>query len=195
MNLQRVRQLMTHGQPYDDNDPAIIAARNHAYRICRQFNREVILHDTYHFELLARLFAHAGDDLYIEPSFMCEVGCNISVGNHLFVNHDAVFMDGGQITIGDNVEIGPKVGIYTINHSENPAEHNREILRAKPVTIGDGVWIGGSATILGGVTIGDYAVIGAGSVVTHDVAAHTVVAGNPARVIRKTHEEPWLSRK
>ena len=192
MNIDRVRQLMTHEQPYDDNDADIVAVRGHAYRVCRQFNREVLLHDTYHFDLLAALFHHAGEDLFIEPTFMCEVGCNISVGDHLFVNHDAVFMDGGVIDIGNNVEIGPKVGIYTINHSENPAEHNREILRARPVTIGDGVWIGGSATILGGVTIGDHVVIGAGSVVTHDVPAHTVVAGNPARVIRPTHEQPWL---
>ncbi len=117
----------------------------------------------------------------IKPSFRCDVGTNIHLGRNVMVNFDCVFLDSADITIGDDVLIGPRVCIATPSH-DFPVEDRRRIATvARPVTIRDDVWIGASATILPGVTIGEGAVIGAGAVVTHDVPAGGRWAGVPAR--------------
>jgi maltose O-acetyltransferase len=113
---------------------------------------------------------------------------NIHLGARFWANFDCVMLDGAPITIGDDVLLGPKVGLYTSNHSLDLTERVTGACLARPITIGDGVWIGANVTVLPGVTIGAGAVIGAGSVVTRDVPAGTVAAGNPARVLRAITE-------
>jgi maltose O-acetyltransferase len=115
---------------------------------------------------------------------VCEFGYNISLGEHFYASFDVVMLDGAQITIGDHGLLGPRVGIYTANHALDPAERIAGGCYAKAVTIGNAVWVGGNATIGAGASIGDGAVIAAGSVITRDVPARTIVAGNPARVLR-----------
>ena len=115
----------------------------------------------------------------------CDYGIHISVGENFFANFNFTVLDEARVTIGDNAFIGPNVNIYTAVHPIDPERRNAQIQSAKPVSIGDNVWIGGNTTILPGVTVGDNVTIGAGSVVTRDIPSDCVVAGNPARVIRR----------
>ena len=132
--------------------------------------------------MLRDILGHIGDDdITVNQPFHCDYGRQISVGRRFFANFNLTILDEACVTIGDDCFIGPNVSIYTACHSTDPVERNSRREWAEPVTIGDNVWIGGSVTILPGVTIGDNAVIAAGSVVTKDVAPRTLVAGNPAK--------------
>lgn len=128
-----------------------------------------------------------GRRVYFEPPFYCEYG-NIEVGEHFYANTGCVILDVGRVTIGAEVMLGPNVSIYTAGHPIHPESRKSYYEYGLPITIGDGVWVGGSVTILPGVTIGENAVIGAGSVVTRDVPPNVIAAGNPCRVIREITE-------
>lgn len=116
------------------------------------------------------------------PPFHTDFGKNIRVGRRVFINFDCVFMDRGGITLGDDVLIGPRVNLITINHLIDP--NNRRTTVCKPITIEDNVWIGAGVTVLPGITIGKNAIIGAASVVTKDVPPNTIAVGTPAKVVR-----------
>ena len=119
------------------------------------------------------------------PPFHCDHGDGIRLGEHVFVNANCTFLDGGYITIGAHTLVGPCVQIYTPHHPMNYLERRGSKEYAYPVTVGEDCWIGGGAIICPGVTIGNRCVIGAGSVVTKDIPDDSVVVGNPARVVRK----------
>ena len=136
-------------------------------------------------DFLAGIFGKIGKRCNILPPFRCDYGFHIEVGENFFANYNFIVLDGNYVRIGDNVWIAPNVGIYAAGHPLDAADRIDGWEYAFPVTIGNNVWIGGSVSILGGVTIGDNAVVAAGSVVTRDVPANTLVAGVPARVIRK----------
>lgn len=138
---------------------------------------------------MEKLFKSVGDDVFIEPNFRCEVGRNITIGSHAYINFDCVMLDNAPITLGDYVWIAPMVGLFATNHALDFEERKNGACQAKPIVIGNGVWLGGHVTVLGGVTIGDGAVIGAGAVVTHDIPANCIAVGNPARVLREITEE------
>lgn len=129
------------------------------------------------------------ENAWINPPFYCDYGFNIEVGKNLFANYNCTILDVAKVTIGDNVLIAPNVSIYTAGHPLHADTRKTGYEYGAPITIGDNVWIGGNSIILPGVTIGCNSVIGAGSVVTKDVPDWTVVAGNPARVIRKITDE------
>lgn len=130
-----------------------------------------------------------GERIQVNQPFRCDYGVNIRVGEDFFANFNLTVLDEGEVVIGDNAFIGPNVSIYTACHPVEPEERNRLVEWSMPVTIGHNVWIGGSVTILPGVTIGDDCVIGAGSVVTRDIPAGSVAVGNPCRVIRRVKSE------
>lgn len=137
-------------------------------------------------ELLKDLLGHIGDDeVIINQPFRCDYGKQISVGKRFFANFNFTVLDEAHVSIGDDCFIGPNVSIYTACHSTNPAQRNTRQEWAKPVTIGNNVWIGGSVTILPGVSIGDNVSIGAGSVVVNDIPSNTVAVGNPCKVIKR----------
>ena len=135
--------------------------------------------------MLRQILGAAGKNLHVNRPFRCDYGVNIRVGDNFFANFSLTILDEALVTFGDNVFIGPNVSIYTACHPLDPDERRTGREWAEPVTVGNDVWIGGGATILPGVTIGDGAVIGAASVVTRDVPARTLVAGNPARPLKK----------
>ncbi|WP_281735855.1 sugar O-acetyltransferase [Paradevosia shaoguanensis] len=124
-----------------------------------------------------------GERFMLIPPFSTDCGLNITIGSNVFINQGCHFMDMGGITIGDDVMIGPKVNLVSAGHPVAPSERRNGIV-AKPIVIGNNVWIGAAATILPGVTIGDNAVIAAGAVVSRDVPADTLAAGVPARVLK-----------
>ena len=134
--------------------------------------------------MLRKMLGKCDEDTFINQPFLCDYGEHISVGRRFFANFNLVVLDEATVTIGDDCFIGPNVGIYTACHSTDPVIRNTRREWAKPVKIGNNVWIGGSVTILPGVTIGDNVTIGAGSVVVKDIPSNVVVAGNPAKVIR-----------
>ena len=138
--------------------------------------------------LLKELFGKTRESVHVVPPLYCDYGTNIQVGKNFFANYQLTVLDCAPVTIGDNVQIAPNVSIYTAGHPLHPDSRNSGYEYALPITIGDNVWIGGNVVICPGVTIGDCAVIGAGSVVTRDVPPWTVAAGNPCRVLRQITE-------
>ena len=177
------------GAVYDDLTPELIAARAEAVHATNAYNASYGRAAAEREALLREVVGSMGEAVTFEPAFRCEFGRNIHLGSRFFANFDCVLLDGAPITVGDDVLLGPKVGVYTSNHALHPRERAAGACLARPVTLGDRVWIGGGATILPGVTIGDDAVVGAGSVVTRDVPAAAVVAGNPARVLREITDD------
>ena len=138
--------------------------------------------------LLRKILGEMGEDVFFEPSFRCEFGYNIKIGNHFYANFDCVMLDPGGIEIGDNVLFGPRVSIYTARHAFDAKERGAGACFAKKVKIGNNVWVGGGVHMDHGITIGDNTVIGAGSVITRDIPANVVAAGAPCRVIREITE-------
>lgn len=126
--------------------------------------------------------------VHFEPTFRCEFGRNIVIGDDFYANFDCIMLDGGGIEIGNSVLFGPRVGIYTSDHAIDAAERAAGACRARPVRIGHRVWIGAGVHVNPGVTIGDDTIIGSGSVVTRDVPAGVIAAGVPCRVLRQITE-------
>ena len=139
-------------------------------------------------EILEELLGQVGENIFIEPTFKCDYGYNIKVGDNFYANFDCIMLNGGGIEIGDNVLFGPRVGIYTSNHAMDAWERTHGACYAKPVRIGNNVWVGAGVHINQGVTIGDNTIIGSGSVITKDIPANVVAAGVPCKVIREITE-------
>ena len=135
-------------------------------------------------EAIRRLLPNVGEPFVIHSPFHCDFGTNIRAGKNLICNYNVTILDEGEVTIGDNVFIGPNCSIYTIIHALNPQQRNGGIMRSAPVTIGSDVWLGGNVVVLPGVTIGDGSVIGAGSVVVKDIPSGVLAVGNPCKVVR-----------
>lgn len=139
-------------------------------------------------EILRELFGKIGKNISIKPPFYCSHGSHIEVGDDFYCNLDGNFQDIHKITIGDRVQIGPRVSILTAMHPLIAEERATGLEYGLPVTIGDDVWIGSNVVINPGVTIGSGAVIGSGSVVTKDIPRSVVAFGNPCRVQREITE-------
>ena len=179
------KEKMLAGMVYDATNSEVIAELQTTREVLYEFNS---LHPSETLrmkEILKDLFGKVGDDHFlINQPFRCDYGKQISIGKRFFANFNFTVLDEAPVSIGDDCFIGPNVSIYTACHSTDPIERNTRQEWAKPVTIGNNVWIGGSVTILPGVTIGDNVTIGAGSVVTHDIPSNTVAVGNPCKVVK-----------
>ncbi len=180
------REKMIAGMMYNAEDAELLEGRMRARLLCRKFNDLMPDEEEERVKALKELLGKTGERIWIEQPFLCDYGCNIEVGERFYANYNLVILDCAKVTIGDNAFIAPNVGIYTAAHpivAEQRNIHGFEF--AAPVTIGNNVWIGGGVQICPGVTIGDNTVIGAGSVVTKDIPANVVAAGNPCRVLRE----------
>ncbi len=183
MILKTERDKMLAGEIYNCLDADLKVERQTVKDLLRSFNQAPDKEEQQ--RVLGDLLGHCGRNLIIEPPFHCVYGKNIHFGDEVYLNVQCVILDCGEVRIGDRVMIGPAVQIYTAAHLLQAEGRNQGLEIAKPVTIKDSVWIGGGAILLPGVTVGAKAVIGAGAVVSRDVAPNTVVVGNPARVVRE----------
>ncbi len=173
------------GQLYDASDPLLSSERKYARLLFQEINQLSDNHIEKRNNLFLELIGEAGDNLMIEPPFYCDYGYNIHLGHNVYMNFNCCILDVMEVKIGNNVFLGPNVQIYTATHPLDAKTRSLQLEYAKPIQIGNDVWIGGGAIICPGVTIGNGVVIGAGAVVTKDVADAVVVAGNPAGVIKK----------
>eukprot|EP01117_Protostelium_nocturnum_P009284 TRINITY_DN3325_c0_g2_i2.p1 TRINITY_DN3325_c0_g2~~TRINITY_DN3325_c0_g2_i2.p1 ORF type:complete len:193 (+),score=79.95 TRINITY_DN3325_c0_g2_i2:123-701(+) len=184
------RELMLAGKPYNPYDKDLVDGRDRARDLVQEINRTTSKEEEKRQKLFKDLFGTSGEGVYITPPFYCDYGANIHIGDKSYMNFNCTILDCAKVTIGKECMFAPNVAIYTATHSIDPVERLESGTEfAKEIKIGDRVWIGGNAVILPGVTIGDCAVIGAGSVVTKDVAPWTVVAGNPAKFIKKIEKK------
>jgi len=175
---------MVSGELYHALDPELSGERLLARLLLKELNDSREDEDERRRKIISELIPHAGKSLWLQPPFYCDYGTNIVTGDNVFFNFNCVVLDVMQVKIGSRTLFGPNVQVYTATHPMESRERARGLEFGKPVTIGEDVWIGGSAVICPGVTIGDRSVIGAGSVVTKDIPPDVFAAGNPSRVIR-----------
>lgn len=180
------------GLLYDTNFPGREEDHLRCADLCWEYNRTKPSDMESREKLIRRIFGKVGMNPYVEPNLFCGFGWNIEVGDNFFANNNCVFVDPGKITFGDDVKIAPQCGFYTALHPLDPQQRKDNYEAAYPITVGNNVWFGGGVKVLPGVTIGDNAVIGAGSVVTKDIPANSLAVGNPCRVVREVTAEDKL---
>ena len=171
-------------EPYDPFETERVRARAGTKALLARYNRTGDEEPDHRGSILRDLFGRIGPGAWIEPPFFCDYGSNLHVGERFYANTGCVVLDCDVVEIGARVKLGPAVQLLAVSHPLDATQRALGLEYGEPISIGDDVWIGGGAIVLGGVTIGDRAVVGAGSVVTRDVPSDTVVAGNPARPIR-----------
>ena len=187
------KEKMSNGEYYTSLDEKLTEEREWAKDMLFEFNGlRPSLRDKRE-QIIRRLFGKVDKDCWIESPFNCDYGYNITVGDNFYTNTNCCILDCAKVTIGNNVWIGPNVGIYTPEHAFDPEERAAGYEHALPVVIQDNVWLCGGVTITGGVTIGAGSIIGAGAVVVKDIPCGVIAAGNPARVIRKITPQDKLN--
>ena len=179
------KEKVKNGMLYNPNyDPELTEERTKAKDFCYEYNQTKPSDLNKRTNIIKKLVKDIGENFLIEQPFLCDYGYNIEIGKNFYANHNLVILDSTNVKIGDNVFIAPDCGIYTAGHPIEKDIRNQGIEYAKPVTIGNDVWIGGHVTILPGVKIGNNTVIGAGSVVTKDIPDNAIAYGNPCKVVK-----------
>ena len=181
---------MLAGELYLASDPELAAGHLRAQAILAKFNASWADEDALRLALLTELFGHLGGGAVVKPTLCCDYGYNISVGARSFVNYNCVLLGCNRITIGEEVQVAPGVHFCTATHPLDAVIRRSGLEYALPVTIGDGVWLGGGAIVCPGVTIGENTIVGAGSVVTRSLPAGVVAAGNRCRMIHPVEGRP-----
>ncbi|WP_410219833.1 sugar O-acetyltransferase [Pedobacter sp.] len=183
------KEKMIMGMAYRPSDKQLSADRLKARELIFEFNRLPPKGFKQRKSIIKQLFAHTENMFYVEAPFNCDYGYNISIGQNFYANFNLTILDCAPVNIGDNVFIGPNVSLFTAGHPMHPHLRNQHIEWAKPITIGNNVWICGNVCINPGVTIGAGSVIGTGSVVTKDIPENVFAAGNPCQIIRTITDE------
>jgi maltose O-acetyltransferase len=184
MNNKTELEKLKAGEEYCFDDPEVDGLKLHAVKGCQKLEQVDVLDHEGKEKAIRELFGSVGDKPNVLPGFICDNGRNIHVGDNFLANYRVTILDIREVNIGHNVMIGPGTLISTVNHPLNPSGRRRHLGIAKPVNIGNDVWIGGNVVILPGVTIGNNCVVAAGAVVTKDVPDNSLVAGVPAKVIK-----------
>jgi maltose O-acetyltransferase len=175
---------MLAGDLYRADDPELVALAERAAVLAQRYNSTPADQPERHRALLRELLGAVGEQVVVRPPFHCDYGGQIRIGDRTYLNFNAVLLDVAAIEIGADVQVGPNVQLLTPHHPVDPEQRRTGWEAARPITIGDNVWLGGGVIVLGGVTIGRDTVVGAGSVVTRDLPAGVLAVGNPARVRR-----------
>lgn len=179
------KEKMLAGELYDSYSEELCRERAYAKALCEEFNRTPRSDDAVRRAIIARLLGKTGRTFVFESSVWFDYGSNTEIGENFYCNHDCVFLDCAKIAFGDNVLIGPQCGFFTAGHPLDPETRRAGLEFAKPISVGDDVWIGGGVKVMPGVTIGSGSVIGGGSVVAEDIPENSVAVGVPARVIKR----------
>lgn len=185
MNNLNEKQKMLLGEWYNSGDSVLMEERKKCKDLCFEYNQILPSKIKQRKALIRNLFGKTGKMFHIEQPFYCDYGYNIEIGENFYTNHNVVILDCSKVTFGDNVFVAPNCGFYTAGHPLDAETRNKGLENAKPITIGNNVWLGAGCSVLPGVTIGDNAVIGAGSVVTKDIPAHVLAFGNPCKVVKE----------
>lgn len=186
MTTKTQKQRMLAGELYIADDAELAADNLRISEWLDRYNSTFTMSQPERQTLLQQVFGSVGDGCNIRPPFHCDYGYNIDLGRGVFLNFNCCILDVVKVTIGDHTQVGPGVQILTADHPRDPAKRKQMLEFGRPIAIGANVWIGGGAIILPGVTIGDDAIIGAGSVVTRDVPPARTALGNPARLCAPT---------
>lgn len=197
------REKMVAGKLYNPTDKELEKLKAKVRQACIEYNRSNEDEQQKRYELLHSVLKSHKKNFYFEPNIRFDYGCNTSIGENFFANFNCTILDVCPVTIGDNVMFGPNVTIATpmhpiIGEERFISEHEDglyDLEYAKPITIGNGVWLASGVIVNGGVTIGDNAVIGSGSVVTKDIPANVIAVGNPCKVLREITEEDSIKYK
>ena len=168
-------------------DADLVKEGDRARALCRELNSDIS--EERRAAIAVELLGKSGKNPHLTQGFYCDYGSNIEVGDNFYCNYGVCILDVCKVVIGDNCFIAPQVGIYAATHPINRKQRVSGLEYGKPVTIGNDCWIGGGAIINPGVTLGDNVVVGSGSVVTRSFPSNVVIAGNPARIIRRIGEE------
>ena len=184
MSLTEKHKMLA-GALYDPSDAEIQADQADTKRWLARYNAASAAPAADRRALLAERLAEVGAGSVVRPPFHCDYGFNIRLGANAFLNFGCVILDVAAVAIGEGAQIGPAVQIYAADHPRDPVQRRQGLELGRPVRIGANTWIGGGAIILPGVTIGDDAIVGAGSVVTRDVPPGATVVGNPARIVAR----------
>ncbi|HEX3732559.1 MAG TPA: sugar O-acetyltransferase [Mycobacteriales bacterium] len=179
------KERMLAGELYIHADPELVAEALRAEQLSGRFNTSDAADLEERQKALIELLGNVGENVEVRPPLRVDFGYQISIGSGTFINYGAVLLDVAKIVIGADVQIGPNVQLLTPTHPIEPELRRAKWEAAKPITIGDNVWLGGGVIVCPGVTIGENAVVGAGAVVTRDLPANVVAVGNPARAIRE----------
>ena len=182
--MKTEKEKMIDGELYFALDKQLSDDRTTTRLLIKRLNESFEDQPEIRAEILKQLIPKAGEGLWIQPPFYCDYGYNMIVGDRVFFNFNCVVLDVSYVRIGSRTLFGPNVQIYTATHPIDAQERASGYEYAKPIAIGEDVWVGGSAVICPGVTIGDRTIIGAGSVVTRDIPSDVFAAGNPCKVIR-----------
>ncbi len=179
------KEKMMAGHLYDANyDSALLEERKSCKILCHKFNSCNYADEMAREQIIRSLMGRCGSRFVIEPSFWCDYGYNITLGENFYSNHNLVILDGARVVFGDNVFLGPNCGIYTAGHPLDFEQRNKGLEYARPVVVGDNVWFGANVVVLPGVNVGSNVTIGAGSVVNCDIPDNCVAVGNPCRVVK-----------
>ena len=197
------REKMFAGKIYDPFSEGMPEQRTNAHRLCALYNVTTEIDEEERKQILDELMPDRGEGVYLQGPIYFDFGIHTVMGKGSYANFNFTVLDEGKVTIGESVFIGPNVSLLTPIHPlcyqdrnaffNEKTGHVTNLERAGAITIGDNCWLGGSVTVCGGVTIGEGCVIGAGSVVTRDIPANSLAAGNPCRVIRQITDEDRLS--
>ena len=180
------KEKMLLGEIYNANyDEELIKERQIVKDLCYEYNKIKPSSMNERKEKIKSILGKTKDNFLIEQPFVCDYGYNIEIGENFYANHNLVILDANKVKFGDNVFIAPNCGFYTAGHPTDYKTRNEGLEYAKPITVGNNVWIGGNVCVLPGVTIGDNVVIGAGSIVNKDIPSNSVAVGNPCRVIKE----------
>lgn len=180
------KEKMLAGEIYDANyNEELIKERYWAKDKCYEYNQLRPSNQQERQNKLKELLGKTGTSYIIEQPFMCDYGYNIEIGENFYANHNLIILDANKVQFGDNVFIAPNCSFYTAGHPLDVEKRNKGLEYAKPIKVGNNVWMGGNVVVLPGVTIGDNVVIGAGSIVNKDIPSNTLAVGNPCKVIKR----------
>lgn len=180
------KEKMLTGELYRLSDgPELLEELARAKEMCYAYNQLLPSKKEERKQILKELLGKVGEHYLIEQPFHCDYGSYITIGENFYANYNLTILDVNPVTFGDNVLIGPNCSFFAAGHPLEPELRKAGWEFGKPIQVGNNVWFGGNVTVLPGVTIGENAVIGAGSVVTKDIPADCIAVGNPCRVIRK----------